>query len=155
MRGKRQGKSGEAHLHEQSVRELAQSLCPELLPLVCVFGDHSVLQVSQSAAGAGASQRALQQQHALLAEQLFACPRPLFLVISAAAEGTGLHAAEALEGPYTSLVKHVAATEYDLRCMSKSKSLLQNSGQDALKADTPGPRLRRNSVLKQIPGRHA
>lgn len=127
------------HLHKQSVRELAQSLGPELLPLVCVFRDHSVLQVSQKAAGACASQRALQQQHALLAEQLFACPRPLFLVISAAAEGAGLHAAEALEGPYASLVKHVAAAEDDLQCISKRKLKLQNSGQDALKADTPRP----------------
>jgi hypothetical protein len=102
-------------LHKQRVRQLAQALGPELLPLGGVFGHHGVLQVLQAAASARAPQRALQQQHTLLAEQLLAGPCSLFLIVSAAAEGTGLDAAEPLERPDACLVEHVAAAEDDLQ----------------------------------------
>jgi hypothetical protein len=132
------------NLHEQRVGELAQALGPELLSLACLFGHNRVPKVAQYAAGAGAAQRALQQQHALLAEQLLASPSPLFLIVFAAAEGAGLDAAETLKRSDAGFMKHVAAAENDLHGMSAGALSLQR-GKQARGKQQRAPR----------PGRHA
>jgi hypothetical protein len=85
------------------------------------------LKLLPNATGAGASKRALQQQHTPVAEEFLTGPRPFHLIVFAAAQGARLDTTESFKRSDASFVKHVAAAQYDLQSVGKCSKVLARS----------------------------